>query len=102
MLISFACCSYCLAEVDFLSLMSLWNKTCSVSSDKGRSQKTPTSPISPSSQKLLQFDLPGTSLERSKSSVVVTPTGFKPNATFADVNLAASRMTTEMTSTPGK
>lgn len=90
-------------EVVFLSIMSLWNKTSSVSSDKGRSQKTPTSPLSPSSQKLLQFDLPGTSLERSKSSTVVTPTitGFKPNATFADTNLAASR-TTEMASTPGK
>ncbi|EDM09502.1 rCG46291 [Rattus norvegicus] len=67
------------------------------SSDKGRSQKTPTSPLSPSSQKLLQFDLPGTSLERSKSSVIVPPTtaGFKPTAAFTDVNK------TEMTSTPG-
>ncbi|XP_065792226.1 centrosome-associated protein 350 isoform X3 [Muntiacus reevesi] len=83
------------------TLEELSGHSLSVSSDKGRSQKTPTSPVSPSSQKLLQFDLPGTSLERSKSSVVVTPTGFKPNATFADVNLAASRMTTEMASTPG-
>lgn len=84
--------------------MSLWNKTSSVSSDKGRSQKTPTSPLSPSSQKLLQFDLPGISLERSKSTVIMTPpiTGFKPNATFADVNPAASRTAAEMTSTPGK
>ncbi|XP_043778701.1 centrosome-associated protein 350 isoform X3 [Cervus elaphus] len=83
------------------TLEELSGHSLSVSSDKGRSQKTPPSPISPSSQKLLQFDLPGTSLERSKSSVVVTPTGFKPNATFADVNLAASRTTTEMASTPG-
>ncbi|KAG5202527.1 centrosome-associated protein 350 isoform X7 [Ovis aries] len=83
------------------TLEEISGHSLSVSSDKGRSQKTPTSPISPSSQKLLQFDLPGTSLERSKSSIVVTPTGFKPNATFADVNLAASRTTTEMASTPG-
>ncbi|XP_013376754.1 PREDICTED: centrosome-associated protein 350 isoform X2 [Chinchilla lanigera] len=74
----------------------------SASSDKGRSQKTPTSPLSPSSQKLIQFDLPGTSLERSKSSVITPPstTGFNPNAAFTDVNLTASR-TTEMASTPG-
>ncbi|XP_059793401.1 centrosome-associated protein 350 isoform X1 [Balaenoptera ricei] len=85
------------------TLEDLSGHSLSVSSDKGRSQKTPTSPLSPSSQKLLQFDLPGTSLERSKSSIVVTPTitGFKPNATFADTNLAASRTTTEMASTPG-
>lgn len=83
------------------TLEEISGHSLSVSSDKGRSQKTPTSPVSPSSQKLLQFDLPGTSLERSKSSIVVTPTGFKPNATFADVNLAASRTTTEMASTPG-
>uniref|UniRef100_A0A452FW75 Centrosomal protein 350 n=1 Tax=Capra hircus TaxID=9925 RepID=A0A452FW75_CAPHI len=76
------------------TLEEISGHSLSVSSDKGRSQKTPTSPVSPSSQKLLQFDLPGTSLERSKSSIVVTPTGFKPNATFADVNLA-------MASTPG-
>ncbi|XP_075856543.1 centrosome-associated protein 350 isoform X2 [Microcebus murinus] len=74
----------------------------SVSSDRGRSQKTPASPQSPSSQKLLQFDLPGTSLERSKSAVMpTTTTAFKPNAAFTDLNLAASRTTTEMASTPG-
>ncbi|XP_027468507.2 centrosome-associated protein 350 isoform X4 [Zalophus californianus] len=83
-------------------LEDLPGHSVSVSSDKGRSQKTPTSPLSPSSQKLLQFDLPGTSLERSKSSVIMPPsiTGFKPNAPFTDMNLAASR-TTEMASTPG-
>ncbi|KAK2490169.1 hypothetical protein MC885_008119 [Smutsia gigantea] len=72
-------------------------------SDKGRSQKTPTSPLSPSSQKLLQFDFPGTSLERSKSSVIMPPTitGFKTAASFTDVNLAACRTTTDMASTPG-
>lgn len=77
------------------ALEELSGHSVSGSSDKGRSQKTPTSPLSPSSQKLLQFDLPGTSLERSKSSVIVPPTttGFKP--AFTDVNK------TEMASTPG-
>uniref|UniRef100_A0A8C0M4Z8 CAP-Gly domain-containing protein n=1 Tax=Canis lupus familiaris TaxID=9615 RepID=A0A8C0M4Z8_CANLF len=84
-------------------LEDLSGHSVSVSSDKGRSQKTPTSPLSPSSQKLSQFDPPGTSLERSKSSVIMPPsiTGFKPNAPFTDMNLAASRTTTEMASTPG-
>lgn len=83
--------------------MILWNKNSSVSSDKGRSQKSPTSPLSPSSQKLTQFDLPGTSLERSKSTVITPPTttGFKPNAAFTDTHQAGSR-TTEVASTPGK
>ncbi|XP_070253029.1 centrosome-associated protein 350 [Myotis yumanensis] len=86
------------------TLEDLSGHSVSVSSDKGRSQKTPASPLSPSSQKLLQFDLPGTSLERSKSSVIMPPTiaGFKPSAAFPDMNMAASRATTEMmTSTPG-
>ncbi|XP_023609769.1 centrosome-associated protein 350 isoform X4 [Myotis lucifugus] len=86
------------------TLEDLSGHSVSVSSDKGRSQKTPASPLSPSSQKLLQFDLPGTSLERSKSSVIMPPTiaGFKPSAAFPDMNMAASRTTTEMmTSTPG-
>ncbi|XP_032147142.1 centrosome-associated protein 350 isoform X4 [Sapajus apella] len=78
------------------TLEDLSGHSVSVSSDKGRSQKTPTSPLSPSSQKSLQFDLPGTSSERPKSSVMPpTITGFKPNAAFADLNLAASRTTTE-------
>ncbi|ELK37139.1 Centrosome-associated protein 350 [Myotis davidii] len=87
------------------TLEDLSGHSVSVSTDKGRSQKTPASPLSPSSQKLLQFDLPGTSLERSKSSVIMPPTiaGFKPSAAFPDMNMAASRATTEMmTSTPGK
>ncbi|XP_041518226.1 centrosome-associated protein 350 isoform X3 [Microtus oregoni] len=79
------------------TLEELSGHSVSGSSDKGRSQKTPTSPLSPSSQKLLQFDLPGTSLERSKSSVIVpsTTTGFKPTAAFTDMNK------TETASTPG-
>nr|XP_060499172.1 centrosome-associated protein 350 [Panthera onca] len=84
-------------------LEDLSGHSVSVSSDKGRSQKTPTSPLSPSSQKLLQFDLPGTSLERSKSSVIMPPsvTGFKPNAPFTDMNPPASRTPSEMASAPG-
>ncbi|XP_045838173.1 centrosome-associated protein 350 isoform X2 [Meles meles] len=84
-------------------LEDLSGHSVSVSSDKGRSQKTPTSPLSPSSQKLLQFDLPGTSLERSKSSVITPPSvaGFKPSASFTGMNLAASRTTAETASTSG-
>nr|XP_037841798.1 centrosome-associated protein 350 isoform X7 [Chlorocebus sabaeus] len=78
------------------TLEDLSGHSVSVSSDKGRSQKTPPSPLSPSSQKSLQFDLPGTSSERSKSSVMpTTVTGFKPTAALTDLNLAASRTTTE-------
>ncbi|XP_076403770.1 centrosome-associated protein 350 isoform X6 [Peromyscus maniculatus bairdii] len=79
------------------TLEELSGHSVSDSSDKGRSQKTPTSPLSPSSQKLLQFELPGTSLERSKSSAIVPPTtaGFKPTAAFTDVNK------TEMAPAPG-
>ncbi|XP_021120989.1 centrosome-associated protein 350 isoform X2 [Heterocephalus glaber] len=85
------------------TLEELSGHSVSVSSDKGRSQKTPTSPLSPSSQKLTQFDLPGTSLERSKSSVIIPPTtiGCNPNAAFIDGNLATSRTMTEMASAPG-
>ncbi|XP_058430441.1 centrosome-associated protein 350 isoform X3 [Marmota monax] len=85
------------------TLEELSGHSVSLSSDKGKTPKTPTSPLSPSSQKLLQFDLPGTSLEKSKSSVIIpaSTTGFKPSASFTDVNLAASRTATEMTSTPG-
>ncbi|XP_063095798.1 centrosome-associated protein 350 isoform X3 [Cavia porcellus] len=84
------------------TLEELSGHSVSVSSDKGRSQKSPTSPLSPSSQKLTQFDLPGTSLERSKSTVITPPTttGFKPNAAFTDTHQAGSR-TTEVASTPG-
>ncbi|XP_066217747.1 centrosome-associated protein 350 isoform X1 [Saccopteryx leptura] len=85
------------------TLEDLSGHSMSVSSDKGRSQKTPTSPLSPSSQKLLPFDLPGTSLERSKSSVIMPPpiTGYKPNAPLPEGSPAAGRAATEMTSTPG-
>uniref|UniRef100_G3T1E0 Centrosomal protein 350 n=1 Tax=Loxodonta africana TaxID=9785 RepID=G3T1E0_LOXAF len=79
-------------------LEDLSGHSVSASSEKGRSQKTPTSPLSPSSQKLLQFDLPGTSVEKTKSSVIIPPTitAFKPNTAFTDINLTA-----DMASTPG-
>ncbi|XP_069890438.1 centrosome-associated protein 350 isoform X4 [Dipodomys merriami] len=79
------------------TLEELSGHSVSGSSDKGRSQKTPTSPLSPSSQKLLQCDLPGSSVERSKSPVVVptTTTGLKSTAAFTDTNK------TEAAATPG-
>ncbi|XP_027623723.1 centrosome-associated protein 350 isoform X2 [Tupaia chinensis] len=85
------------------TLENLSGHSMSVSSDKGRSQKTPASPLSPSSQKLLQFNLPGTSLERSKSSVVMppTPSGLRTTSAFTDMSLTASRMPTETGATPG-
>ncbi|XP_027550630.1 centrosome-associated protein 350 isoform X2 [Neopelma chrysocephalum] len=63
-------------------------------SEKGRSQKTPTSSPSPSSQKMLQLDSVGSAAERVKS-----PAGFsggsapgpKPNTAFHDLSLATSR-----------
>ncbi|XP_049724340.1 centrosome-associated protein 350 isoform X2 [Elephas maximus indicus] len=84
-------------------LEDLSGHSVSASSEKGRSQKTPTSPLSPSSQKLLQFDLPGTSVEKTKSSVIIPPTitAFKPNTAFTDINLTAGRTTSDMASTPG-
>uniref|UniRef100_A0A674JTM7 CAP-Gly domain-containing protein n=1 Tax=Terrapene triunguis TaxID=2587831 RepID=A0A674JTM7_9SAUR len=63
-----------LEELSGHSLMSL--------SDKGRSQKTPTSPPSPGSQKLLQFDSLGNTAERARSPAGfpgTTASGFKPN-----------------------
>ncbi|XP_053463940.1 centrosome-associated protein 350 isoform X1 [Nycticebus coucang] len=82
------------------TLEGLSGHSVSVSSDRGRSQKTPTSPLSPSSQKLLQFDPPRTSLEKS-SVMPTTTTALKPNAAFTDLNLTANRTTSEMASTPG-
>ncbi|NWS94374.1 CE350 protein, partial [Mionectes macconnelli] len=63
-------------------------------SDKGRSQKTPTSSPSPSSQKMLPLDSGSNAAERVKS-----PSGFsggsapglKPNTTFHDLSLGTSR-----------
>lgn len=83
------------------TLEELSGHSLSISSDRGRSPKTPTSPLSPSSQKL--FDLPGTSLERSKASAVMpsAAAGFKPSAAFVDTNPAASKTATETASAPG-
>ncbi|NXY46001.1 CE350 protein, partial [Ceuthmochares aereus] len=69
------------------SLMSL--------SDKGRSQKTPTSSPSPGSQKMLQFDSVGSNTgERVKSPAGFsgsTTSGLKPNGAVPDLCLGASR-----------
>ncbi|XP_040840277.1 centrosome-associated protein 350 isoform X3 [Ochotona curzoniae] len=83
------------------TLEELSGPSLSVSSDKGRSPRTPTSPLSPSSQKL--SDLPGTSLDRSKSSVVMPAStgGLQPTAAFTDVNLTSSRSVGETASPPG-
>ncbi|XP_074953020.1 centrosome-associated protein 350 isoform X3 [Phalacrocorax aristotelis] len=63
-------------------------------SDKGRSQKTPTSSPSPGSQKMLQFDSIGNTGERVKSPAGFsgsTASGLKPNVTFPDLSLGTSR-----------
>ncbi|XP_074164609.1 centrosome-associated protein 350 [Sminthopsis crassicaudata] len=85
------------------TLENLSGQSMSLSSDKGRSQRTPTSPLSPSSQKLSQFDLPANSVERTRSPAVLppTPSAFKPNAVFSDMNLSGSKATAGTPSTPG-
>ncbi|NXH70256.1 CE350 protein, partial [Hydrobates tethys] len=63
-------------------------------SDKGRSQKTPTSSPSPGSQKMLQFDSVGSAAERVKSPAGFsgsTASGLKPNVAFPDLSLGTSR-----------
>ncbi|NWY49610.1 CE350 protein, partial [Chionis minor] len=63
-------------------------------SDKGRSQKTPTSSPSPGSQKMLQFDSMGNTAERVKSPAGFsgsTASGLKPNVAFPDLSLGTSR-----------
>ncbi|XP_067391314.1 centrosome-associated protein 350 isoform X2 [Emydura macquarii macquarii] len=75
-----------LEELSGHSLMSL--------SDKGRSQKTPTSPTSPRSQKLLQFDSLGNTAERVGSPAGfpgTTASGFKPNVALSDSSLGTSK-----------
>uniref|UniRef100_A0A8B9FWY0 Centrosomal protein 350 n=1 Tax=Amazona collaria TaxID=241587 RepID=A0A8B9FWY0_9PSIT len=63
-------------------------------SDKGRSQKTPTSSPSPGSQKMLQFDSMGNTAERVKSPAGFTGStvsGLKHNSASPDLSLGASR-----------
>ncbi|NWI58836.1 CE350 protein, partial [Calyptomena viridis] len=63
-------------------------------SDKGRSQKTPTSSPSPSSQKMLPLDSVGNTAERVKSPAGFsggTVSGLKPNVAFHDLSLGTSR-----------
>ncbi|NXD16094.1 CE350 protein, partial [Nothocercus nigrocapillus] len=63
-------------------------------SDKGRSQKTPSSSPSPGSQKLLQFDSVGKPGERAKSPAGFSSSpapGLKPHMAFSDPSLGMSR-----------
>ncbi|XP_028936989.1 centrosome-associated protein 350 isoform X2 [Ornithorhynchus anatinus] len=74
------------------TLEDLSGHSISISSDKTRSHRTPTSPLSPSSQKLLQFDSPGSSVERTRSPGILPPApASKPSAAFSSVNLGANR-----------
>uniref|UniRef100_A0A8C8RCU2 Centrosomal protein 350 n=1 Tax=Pelusios castaneus TaxID=367368 RepID=A0A8C8RCU2_9SAUR len=75
-----------LEELSGHSLISL--------SDKGRSQKTPSSPPSPGSQKLLQFDTLGNTVERARSPAGfpgTTASGFKPSGALSDSSLGNSK-----------
>ncbi|NWW78365.1 CE350 protein, partial [Climacteris rufus] len=63
-------------------------------SDKGRSQKTPTSSPSAGSQKMLQLDSVGTTAERVKSPAGFcggSAPGLKPNGAFPELGLGSSR-----------
>ncbi|XP_021259699.1 centrosome-associated protein 350 isoform X2 [Numida meleagris] len=63
-------------------------------SDKGRSQKTPTSSPSPGSQKIMQFDSVANSAERAKSPSGFSgsaASGLKPNLALSDLSLGTSR-----------
>lgn len=74
-------------------------------SDKGRSQKTPTSSPSPGSQKIMQFDSVVNTAERAKS-----PSGFsgsaasgqKPNLALSDLSLGTSRPAAGVASASGE
>ncbi|XP_038614150.1 centrosome-associated protein 350 isoform X2 [Tachyglossus aculeatus] len=73
------------------TLEDLSGHSISISSDKTRSHRTPVSPLSPSSQKLLQFDSPGSSVERTRSPGVPPAPASKPSTAFSGVNLGANR-----------
>ncbi|NWI97727.1 CE350 protein, partial [Pitta sordida] len=64
-------------------------------SDKGRSQKTPTSSPSASSQKMLQLDSVGSTAGRVKSPAGFSgggaASGLKPNMAFHDLSLGTTR-----------
>ncbi|NXE75331.1 CE350 protein, partial [Cochlearius cochlearius] len=73
-------------------------------SDKGRSQKTPTSSPSPGSQKMLQFDSIGNTAERVKSPAGFsgsTASGLKPSIAFPDLSLGSSRSVAAAASASG-
>ncbi|OPJ76867.1 centrosome-associated protein 350 isoform F [Patagioenas fasciata monilis] len=62
--------------------------------DKGRSQKTPTSSPSPGSQKISQFDSIGNTAERVKSPAGFSgsaASGLKPHVPLTDLSLGTSR-----------
>ncbi|XP_014451504.2 centrosome-associated protein 350 isoform X1 [Alligator mississippiensis] len=72
-------------------------------SDKGKSLKTPTSPPSPGSQKLLQFDSVGNT-ERARSPggfSLGTTSGFKSNVPFPDLSMGINRTTVGAPSVTG-
>ncbi|NWQ90090.1 CE350 protein, partial [Burhinus bistriatus] len=74
-------------------------------SDKGRSQKTPTSSPSPGSQKMLQFDSMGNTAERVKSPAGFsgsTASGLKPNVAFPDLSMGTSRSVAGAASASGE
>uniref|UniRef100_G1MV69 CAP-Gly domain-containing protein n=1 Tax=Meleagris gallopavo TaxID=9103 RepID=G1MV69_MELGA len=73
-------------------------------SDKGRSQKTPTSSPSPGSQKITQFDSVVNTAERAKSPSGLSgsaASGQKPNLAFSDLSLGASRPAAGVASASG-
>lgn len=74
-------------------------------SDKGRSQKTPTSSPSPGSQKVLQFDSISNTAERVKSPAGFTGStvsGLKHNSASPDLSLGASRSVAGAASASGE
>ncbi|XP_065601049.1 centrosome-associated protein 350 [Cyrtonyx montezumae] len=63
-------------------------------SDKGRSQKMPTSSPSPGSQKMMQFDSVVNTAERAKSPSGFSgsaASGLKPHLVFSDLSLGTAR-----------
>ncbi|NWH55953.1 CE350 protein, partial [Geococcyx californianus] len=75
------------------TLENLFGHSMMSFSEKGRSQKTPTSSSSPGSQKMLQFDSGGNMAERVKSPAGFSgsASGLKPNVAFPEMSLGTSR-----------
>lgn len=84
---------YCLTECLRRILTPFFRFTVSFS-DKGRSQKTPTSSPSPASQKMSQFDSVGNTAERVKSPAGFSgsaTSGLKPHVPLTDLSVGTSR-----------